>query len=187
MELAWIATRIVACVTWVAFAICMRWYFRRSRETNRAKRLLTRAAGACTLAQLGAFAFVQPPSLVLLLAGLAFFAAGNLLYWWALAAHGKRRPAFACLPSTPTALTAAGPYGRVRHPIYAAYLACWIAGALATGQAWLLATVAIMGVLYYRAARQEEAGFLSSPLAVQYRAYQGRTGMFLPRVLPTAS
>jgi protein-S-isoprenylcysteine O-methyltransferase Ste14 len=187
MELAWIATRIVACLTWVTFGICMRWYFRRAREANRAKRWLIRAAGASTLAQLAALALVQPPILSLMLAGLACFAAGNVLYWWALAAHGKDRPAFAFLPAKPTALTAAGPYGLVRHPIYAAYLICWVAGALSTGQVWLLGTVAVMGVLYYRAARQEETGFLTSPLAEQYRAYQGRTGMFLPRILPSAS
>ena len=46
---------------------------------------------------------------------------------------------------------------------------------------WLLGTVALMGVLYYRAARQEEESFLAGALAEQYRDYQTKTGMFLPR------
>ncbi len=187
MELTWIAVRATACLTWVAFTICMRYYFRRAREARPAKDWLIRAATVSTLCQLAALALARAPGLTLLIAGLACYVVGNVLYWWALAAHGKARPAFACLPANPTALTATGPYCLVRHPIYAAYLMCWLAGALATGQLWLLGTVAVMGILYSRAARKEEAEFLSSPLAEQYRAYQRRTGMFLPRLLPSAS
>src|SRR5262249_33621281 len=44
----------------------------------------------------------------------------------------------------------------------------------------LLLPVALMGALYYRAARQEEEAFLNSPFAPHYREYRRGTGMFLP-------
>jgi protein-S-isoprenylcysteine O-methyltransferase Ste14 len=187
MGVAWIAASVIAWATWGAFAVCMRRYFRRARESSPAKDWLVRAATVSTAAQLIVLAVAPPPGLALILLGIACFAVGNLLYWSALASHGQDRPAFACLPDTPKTLTAVGPYGLVRHPIYAAYLVCWLGGVLVTGQAWLLVTVAAMGLLYYRAASQEEAGFLASALADQYRAYQRRTGMFLPRLLPSAA
>jgi protein-S-isoprenylcysteine O-methyltransferase Ste14 len=186
MEIAWAIALITAILTWAAFAVCMRVYFRRAGEKNAAKDWLVRAAFACTAAQLICFAFGQPPSLVLALVGFACYALGNLAYWWALAAHGQERPDFACLPSAPSALTSTGPYRFIRHPIYAAYLLCWLAGPFVTGHWWLLATVLFMGVLYYRAARQEEDSFLAGPLADQYRVYQGQTGMFLPRLVRVA-
>lgn len=182
MEITWIAARLTALLTWAAFAVCMRCYFRRARESSPAKDRLVLLAWLCTLAQLAVFAFGRPPILSLMIAGLVCFGLGHLLYWWALASHGKARPDFAGLSSAPTTLTASGPYRVIRHPIYAAYLVCWLAGALATGQALLLVSLGVMGVLYYRAAREEETSFLAGSLAGPYRDYQSRTGMFLPRL-----
>ncbi len=168
--------------TWVVFAICMRCYFRGARRATAAKTWLTRAAVACTLTQMAALALARPSDLALPWAGLAAYATANALFWWALATHGRERPAFALLPVTPARLRTSGPYRLVRHPIYTAYLLAWLAGPVATGQLWLLATAAGMGVLYYRTARLEELHLLSGPLASAYQAYRSRTGMFVPRV-----
>jgi protein-S-isoprenylcysteine O-methyltransferase Ste14 len=79
-------------------------------------------------------------------------------------------------------LTTAGPYRLVRHPIYAAYLLAWCAGAAIAGQPWLLAPVLGMGLFYVSAARQEETSFLASAFAIPYSEYRRRTGMFVPKV-----
>src|SRR5262249_36865737 len=134
MKIAWAATLITAILTWATFAVCMRVYFRRARERNAAKDWLVRAAFVCTLAQLPWSARGRPTSLALLLVGAGCYALGHVAYWWALVAHGRERPDFACVPSTPSALTSTGPYRFVRHPIYAAYLMCWLAGPFVTGQ-----------------------------------------------------
>ena len=115
------------------------------------------------------------------------YALALTLYGWALATHGRDRPAFAFLPSAPAALKTAGPYRYVRHPIYAAYLLAWVAGALVTGQPWLLAAPVLMGAFYRRAACEEEQQFLEGPLAAEYLAYRRLTGMFLPRLRQRAA
>jgi protein-S-isoprenylcysteine O-methyltransferase Ste14 len=186
MGTARLAVLAAGYLTWVAFSVCMRYYFRKRRQASTAKRWLVRLAFLCTAAQLTALALVPPPTLLLAWAALAGYAAANALYWWALASHGKDRPAFAFVAVTPGAFNDRGPYRLVRHPIYTAYLLGWLAGALATGLPWLLAPAAVMGLLYYRAARLEEGWFLASPFAKEYRAYQRRTGMFLPKFLTPA-
>jgi protein-S-isoprenylcysteine O-methyltransferase Ste14 len=175
-----VAVLAAASSTWVAFAVCMRCYFRHARQKQPAKLWLTRCALVCTLAQMTALFWAGTAGAGLAWAGVAGFAAAQGLYWWALAAHGRRRPAFAFVPAQPTGLVQGGPYRLVRHPIYTAYLLAWLAGAAAAGQPWLLLTVALMGTLYYLAARQEERSFLAGPLAPQYQEYRRRTGMFLP-------
>ncbi len=73
-----------------------------------------------------------------------------------------------------------GPYRFVRHPFYCSYLLAWAAGFVATAQTWLLPTVAVMLVIYVRAAKLEEEKFTRSPLAGTYERYRSRTGLFLP-------
>jgi protein-S-isoprenylcysteine O-methyltransferase Ste14 len=181
MDLTRVAVLSAACSTWVGFAVCMRSYFRHARRAHAAKTWLTRCAFACTLAQVAALARPGTPGPLLTWAGVACFALAQGLFWWALAVHGRRRPAFAFVPVVPTCLVRGGPYRLVRHPIYTAYLLGWLAGAAVTGQPWLLLPVAVMAGLYYRAARQEERSFLAGPFALEYREYRRRTGMFIPR------
>ncbi len=170
--------------TWAAFAVCMRYYFRRYRTANRAKDWLVRCGGVCSLAQMALVALCPLPAPPFIYGGVACLALANGLFWWALATHGRRRPNFAFVPAVPDSFTVRGPYRLMRHPIYTAYLVGWLGGSLTCGQVWLLGFVALMGVFYYRAARQEETLFLASPLGPQYRDYRGRTGMFLPKLLP---
>jgi protein-S-isoprenylcysteine O-methyltransferase Ste14 len=176
-----------AYFTWITFAVCMRYYFRRYRTANRAKDWLVRCGGVCSLAQMILLPLCDLPGPLLVYTGVAGFVLANGLFWWALATHGRRRPNFAFVPAVPESFTASGPYRLVRHPIYTAYLLGWLGGAVASGQVWLLALVAVMAVFYYRAASQEEQLFLASPLGPQYREYRQRTGMFLPKLLPSFS
>lgn len=173
-----------AYLTWITFAVCMRYYFRRYRKANAAKSWLIRCGGLCSLAQMALVTVcprVAPP---LAWTGVVVYGVANALFWWALATHGRDRPSFAFIPVAPGSFTNAGPYRLMRHPIYTAYLLAWLAGAVACGQPWLLAMVVGMGAFYYRAARQEERQFLTSPLRQEYRRYRRRTGMFLPKLVP---
>jgi protein-S-isoprenylcysteine O-methyltransferase Ste14 len=181
MDMTRVAVLSAAFSTWAGFGVCMRCYFRHARQAHPAKSLLTGCAFICTLAQAAALVWAGTPGALLAWGGVACFAAAQALFWWALLTHGRRRPAFAFVPVAPASLVRAGPYRLMRHPIYTAYLLAWLAGAVATGQAWLLLTVVLMGVLYARAARQEEHSFLTGSLAPQYQEYRRQTGMFLPR------
>jgi protein-S-isoprenylcysteine O-methyltransferase Ste14 len=171
-------------VTWAGFFGAAR-YFRSGKGVSAARLLLMLGAVACTSAELlAAWRTPEPPAAgVVLAAGLCGLA--NLLYWWSLWTHGRRRPAFALRPVPPATFQQGGPYALVRHPIYSAYLLAWLAGPVGTGQLWLLAPLAVMAAFFSVAARQEEAFFGRSAFAAEYRAYRRRTGMFLPRITRT--
>ncbi len=169
-------------LTWITFGICMRYYFRRSRKVNAAKGWLVRCAGLCTFIHMALLVTCKLAAAPLVWTGVAGYGLAYGLFAWALLAHGRKRPSFAFIPVAPASFTDAGPYRWIRHPIYTAYLLAWLAGALVCGQPGLLVLLALMTAFYYRAARQEEEQFLTSPLAGQYRAYRLRTGMFLPKL-----
>jgi protein-S-isoprenylcysteine O-methyltransferase Ste14 len=112
--------------------------------------------------------------------GLVLYGLALALFWSAVGVTAARPLSIAFSTDRPRHLLAVGPYARIRHPFYAAYLLAWIAGTLASGQSWLLLTVAGMGALYVRAARFEESKFAASPLAAEYARYKHRAGMFWP-------
>lgn len=183
MGLYQLAAVVVAMATWGGFAGIMRKYFRHSKESTPAKTLLLVTGFLATLAQLVAIALSPAATPAWFWTGVGGFAVANGLFWWALQSHGKAHPAFVFIPVPPSALTTAGPYRLVRHPIYAAYLLAWIAGATIVAQPWLLTPAVLMSLFYVTAARQEEQAFLTSEFAAPYREYQRRTGMFVPNVI----
>jgi protein-S-isoprenylcysteine O-methyltransferase Ste14 len=168
-----------ASVTLLAFGAGMKW-FRKANSRAPAKLGLTLCAVVCAALQVTAIAAARPPAVVFRAAGIGLYLLAQLVYWWSLAAHGGKRPAFALVPVKPTFLTQSGPYRLVRHPIYTAYLLAWLAGPVVSAQPWLLVTTLVMLVLHYGAARQEERLFSTTDLAPDYAAYRARTGMFLP-------
>ena len=80
----------------------------------------------------------------------------------------------------PAHLVTAGPYRRLRHPCYSAYLLSFAGGLTVSPTYWLGAVALLMLVLYYQAARYEERKFEHSPLGQDYARYRETTGMFLP-------
>jgi protein-S-isoprenylcysteine O-methyltransferase Ste14 len=114
------------------------------------------------------------------LVGAGLYAEALGLFWWAVAANRTRPLSLAFSKDAPEHLVAWGPYRRMRHPFYAAYSLAWLAGAVTATEPGLLVPLVVMGVLYVRAARLEEAKFAASPLADAYAAYRARTGMFWP-------
>jgi protein-S-isoprenylcysteine O-methyltransferase Ste14 len=168
-----------ASVTLLTFGAGMKW-FRKSNHRAPAKLGLTLSAVGCAVTQLVIIAATHPPAAPFRWAGVALYLLAHLVYWWSLAAHGGKRPAFAFVPVKPTFLTQCGPYRLIRHPIYTAYLLAWLAGPVIAAQPCLLLTTLWMLLLHYTSARQEERLFAASPFAGEYTVYKGRTGMFWP-------
>lgn len=78
-------------------------------------------------------------------------------------------------------LISAGPYKRIRHPIYTG-IAVGLAGTAIVIGEWrgVLAFVAIF-VAHFTKARKEEA-WLSREFGAAFEAQRARTGMFLPKI-----
>jgi protein-S-isoprenylcysteine O-methyltransferase Ste14 len=167
-----------AALTLGSFVRATRW-FRGAGEATPAKTRLTLSAYVCAFIQIGVIACSRPGPFFLWV-GLGIYLLAHVVFWWARAAHGKQRPAFAGLDVRPTFLTQAGPYRLVRHPIYTAYLLLWLAGPVISARPWLLLTTLWMAWLHYLAASREERAFAESDLAREYQGYRDRTGMFFP-------
>ncbi len=174
----------LALLTFVSFVWAIRRLFVATGGLRGGMRAIA-AGGAVSMAlHLAALAAAEPGPLAA--PGLVLYAVALALFWSAVGVTAARPLSIAFSTDRPRHLLTVGPYARIRHPFYAAYLLAWMAGTLASGQAWLLVTVAGMGFLYVRAARFEEAKFAASPLAAEYARYQRRAGMFWPRLARTA-
>jgi protein-S-isoprenylcysteine O-methyltransferase Ste14 len=169
----------VGGLTLLRFGLGMRW-FQHAKERNASKRLLEISAYLSAVVQLLVILISPAVPVAFQLLGVTLYGLGLVVFGWARSAHGSQRPAFAGVAVIPSFLTQTGPYRVIRHPIYTAYLLAWLAGPVIAAQPWLLLTTIWMFALHYRAARQEELSFAHTPLAVEYAAYQRRTGMFVP-------
>ncbi len=125
--------------------------------------------------------FSRPLSAVWPLACLLFVL--SLWLWaWTVSRTRATPPTLAFTDDDPRFLLDGGPYRWIRHPFYSAYLLFWIGTALATQGLLGWPVVAVLGSIYWVAARQEEGKFARSALAARYRAYAAKTGAFLPRL-----
>ncbi|HEX6132769.1 MAG TPA: isoprenylcysteine carboxylmethyltransferase family protein [Longimicrobiales bacterium] len=85
---------------------------------------------------------------------------------------------------TPPRLITCGPYSRIRHPFYTAFILMLAGAAAALPHAGTLALLAIGTLQLFRTARREERRLLTSRLGAQYARYTRRTGRFVPRLRP---
>ena len=102
------------------------------------------------------------------------------LFWWAIRTNSAARLSAAFSPDVPVHLVEDGPYRFIRHPFYCSYVLAWSAGTIATAQWWLVPTVAVMVIIYWKAATIEEEKFSRSSLAAEYQRYRARTARLLP-------
>ena len=173
----------LAVATHVSFVWAIRRFFVAPGEPQAGMRAIAGLGAASALLQLAALSWrvaTPLPFGPFQAVGLALFVVALSLFWAAVWANRPKPLTLAFSADTPQHLVAWGPYRRIRHPFYTAYLAAWIAGAFSAGAPELLLTAVAMGMLYVRAARSEEAKFARSPLANEYAAYRRRTGMFWP-------
>ena len=120
-------------------------------------------------------------ALLLAAAGTVVAAGGLAVILWSRANLGE---AWSFIPAAAeeSGLAVAGPYRLVRHPIYLglSLVALGLATAFGSGPAVLVAFVAVIPTLVWRA-RAEEA-LLMTVFGDRYRRYRMRTRMIVPYV-----
>lgn len=82
----------------------------------------------------------------------------------------------------PQGLVTAGPYARVRHPFYTAFLLALSAVAVGVPHVATAVVLAFGFVVLDRTAAREERRLSASVFGAEYRAYKARTGRFRPRL-----
>lgn len=81
-------------------------------------------------------------------------------------------------------LVTSGPYARIRHPIYAAFLLLMLSGFLLSAN-WLMGVSGISLLLLVFLLRiPEEEQQLRHKFGAEYASYACRTGAFVPRIRP---
>jgi protein-S-isoprenylcysteine O-methyltransferase Ste14 len=114
--------------------------------------------------------------------GFFFVCSAIALFSWIKRTLKKVRLSFAFSDVSSTNLLTDGPYGYVRHPIYLAYILCWVGGFF-LAPSWISAfPLGVMIPLYLFAIFKEERQFLSRALAGQYSEYRKKTGCLVPRL-----
>lgn len=112
---------------------------------------------------------------------VALFAVGALLSWTATNALGEHLR-FEAAVSEGHELVRSGPYGLVRHPIYASMLAILLAtGILVTPWRWFLAALVVF-LIGTEIRVQTEDSLLASHFGEQFRAYRESVSAYIPLV-----
>lgn len=124
------------------------------------------------------FARVALPDIARL-GGVSLGAGGLALFAWMFHHLGTNVTSTA-MPRREATLVTSGPYRWVRHPMYTAALLMGIAAALLTANLVVaIGGFAMFGLLAARSRLEERR--LEEKFGAAYRAYQRRTGRFLPR------
>jgi protein-S-isoprenylcysteine O-methyltransferase Ste14 len=142
------------------------------------------AAALLLAALIGALAPAAPGGDLFPPAVAAFALVGSVssiaLIGLTIAAHSEPLSLWHQADDAPRSLVTGGPYTRVRHPFYLAFILGMIGVAAAlphwTTAALLLAAAAQLN----RTARREERRLLDSAFGAEYARYMRRTGRFLP-------
>jgi protein-S-isoprenylcysteine O-methyltransferase Ste14 len=158
---------------------------RADREVQQSRAMVAAIAGFMVVIALLHFLLPRlPKSLVTPPAGVARGVLGSTLcvigvayaVWarltlgrnWGLPMSQKEQPE----------LVTAGPYARVRHPIYAGVVLALLGSAVVTGIAELI--VALAMAAYFLASAFREERHLRTEFPEAFPAYQGRTKRFIP-------
>lgn len=114
------------------------------------------------------------------LAGLALTTLAWPFLWWVLASIGTSISQSVSTRANATLVTH-GPYRWVRHPLYTGGFLAFLGLGLALESGPLLAGLILLIWWLPRRASREEANLVAS-YGDAYRAYQQRTGRFIPRL-----
>ncbi len=119
-----------------------------------------------------------PPSRLVADIGVALTALGIGLAMWARYVLGRNWSAAVELKHSHE-LIRAGPYARIRHPIYSGVILALFGTALVVGEWRGLLAVTVLALSWFVKARKEEA-LLSAEFGPAFEEHRSRTGMFLP-------
>lgn len=112
--------------------------------------------------------------------GLAVEAIGIGLAAWARYCLGANWSGAVTLKESHE-LISAGPYKRIRHPIYTGIELALVGTAIVIGEWRGVLAFAMIFIAHFFKARKEEA-FLSREFGPAFEAHRARTGMFLPKL-----
>jgi len=113
--------------------------------------------------------------------GSPFLAAGALLSWTALRALGRQWRIDAGL-SSDHELVRSGPYGLVRHPIYASMFCMFLGTGLMIALGWPFAAGFMLFVIGTEIRVRVEDSLLASRFGEQFRHYQRTVKAYIPLV-----
>lgn len=180
MSIANPAVLVLATACLASFSWAMQRFFLRPDRESSGLNIVTAAGSTSAVAHAVALVAAPAPGGARVGAALVLYATSLGLFWSAIATLRRRPLSIIFARDTPVRLVATGPYRWLRHPLYSSYSLAWLAGLLASRAAWLAIPVAVMIVLYVRAARAEEVKFATSALAAAYADYRDSTGGFVP-------
>lgn len=123
----------------------------------------------------------QPASMQVL--GIALQCLSLLLFWITIGETRNAKLLAAFTNENPGTLVTSGPYRYIRHPFYASYLLFWFGWMIATASIWGLVLFAIMFLIYWRAAVQEEGKFADTSMADEYASFKAERKRFIPFIL----
>ena len=164
---------IVACAIacFGSFTWSIRRFFVRPSQIGRGMKMIQVFGLLFMVLHLVALLFFFQWRLDTAIAALFLYVLALALFWWAVTTIRSQPLTLAFSADAPEHLVATGPYRWIRHPLYTAYAVTWLAGIVATFAWWLTPSLAIMGLLYWRAAQHEEGKFASSSLGELYNGY----------------
>jgi protein-S-isoprenylcysteine O-methyltransferase Ste14 len=111
--------------------------------------------------------------------GIALGGASFALYGWAQATLGKEWSPHLQMREQHHLVTT-GPYARMRHPIYAAYIVFMTSIALVTAN-WFFIALLVVSVVVLALRIPKEEQMLIEVFGEEYRTYMQRTGGLLPK------
>ena len=112
--------------------------------------------------------------------GLLVGLAALLLFYWVLRSLGRNFSTSLTIKEEQT-LIIHGPYRRIRHPMYTAFILLWVAFFLLSAN-WFIGLTGILAYVWTTIVRTpKEERMMIDRFGEEYIAYMGRTGRYLPR------
>jgi protein-S-isoprenylcysteine O-methyltransferase Ste14 len=105
-----------------------------------------------------------------------------ILYEWARSTIRGRRFHIIYSDQEPEALCTDGPYGYIRHPLYASYITAFVAVFVLRPTLFAAVVLALNVVFFTYGAVRDERALESGTFAADYAAYKARVGRFFPRL-----
>ena len=148
------------------------------RDTGAVLGQLSFVSGMLCVFFMGLFYAVWLPAAV---CGAILASGSFVLYEWTRRTAVDRNFYVGLAGEVPAMVCDAGPYHYVRHPFYLSYMLAFVAVAVGF-PSFIVSGVCLLNIgLFVYMAIDDERVLLASAMAVDYRTYQGRVGMFVPR------
>jgi protein-S-isoprenylcysteine O-methyltransferase Ste14 len=148
------------------------------RDTGAVLGQISFVSGMLCVIVMGLFSGLQLP---LALCGVIFALCSVMLYEWTRRTVVERNFYVGLSGEVPGDVCDTGPYRFVRHPFYLSYMLAFLGVAVAFPSLIVSGVCALNIGLFVYMALDDERVLLASTMAVDYKSFKMRVGMFLPR------